>query len=273
MPYFNAADGTELYFSAWGNGRPLVFIHGANVGAEVWEFQIPYFVEAGWQCISYDQRGFDRSDCPSKGYDADTLASDLDRLVEHLGLTRFAVAAFSVGGAVLARYLSRFGSAKVERAILVAPTTPFLLRTDDNPEGLERDTVYEPVRLEMKKDRRKFFDDCLNNFFNPNSSECPVSDGIRTRILNLALRSPLMPMLEIFRTSSTTDFREDMKAFTMPTLIVHGDADVFVPVHNSGARTHKMISSSELRIYRGASHGLLYTHQHRLNGDIAQFLK
>jgi non-heme chloroperoxidase len=272
MPYCKAADGTQLFYSVWGEGHPLLFIHGGNVGSEMWTFQIPVLVERGYQCITYDQRGFARSDVPRGGYDFDTLASDLDRLIERLGLSRFSVATFSFGGAVLARYLTRHGSSMVEKAILVSPITPFLLKTPDNPEGLDREVAYEPFRRGLVENRPQIFRDSMDAFFNPATSERPITEGLKAWLVDLALRSPLMPMLEFFRASSETDFRADMRSFTMPTLIIHGDLDVFAPLAVTGARTHRMIEHSRLLTYAGASHGLLFTHQERLNREIAGFL-
>jgi non-heme chloroperoxidase len=271
MPYFNAAYQTRLFYSVWGTGHPILFIHGGNVGSDIWNLQLPYLTDNGYQCIVYDQRGFARSDCPRTGYDFDTLASDLNQLVEHLGLDQFSVVAFSFGACVLARYLSIYGAEKVDQATLIAPLTPFFLKTPDNPEGLDRETAYDPFRLGMVRDRPQLIQDSLDAFFSPSTAENPVSEGLKQWAGNLALQSPLMAMLEVYRTSSETDFREDMKAFTMPTLIIHGDADVFVPAPATGLRTHRLISGSTFISYPGASHGILFTHHDRLNQDIVEF--
>jgi non-heme chloroperoxidase len=273
MPYFNAADRTQLFYAIWGAGHPVLFVHGANVGSDIWNCQIPYLAEDGHQCIVYDQRGFSRSDCPDDGYDFDTLASDLNQLIEHLDLHKLSVVTFSFGACVLARYLSRFGADKVADATMIAPTTPFFLKTSANPEGLDREIVYEPFRLGMQRDRPQFFRDSIDVFLSPSTAENPVSEATQEWLIDLALQSPLMPMLEISRTSSETDFREDMKAFTMPTLILHGDADMFAPASSTGLRTHKLISSSQFVSYSGASHGILLTHCDRLNQDVAEFIR
>ena len=272
MPYFHAVDGTRLFYSVWGSGRPLVFVHGGNVGADCWEFQVPALVEKGFQCIVYDQRGFAKSDCPQAGYEVDTLASDLDRLLNHVRVSRCSVVAYSFGACVLARYLSRYATGNVDKAILMAPTTPFFLKADGNPDGADRDTAYEPFHLGMQSDRAQLFRLSLDAFFSPTTSEHPVSDGIKEWVMRIALASPLMPMLELFRAMSEVDCRDDMRAFTMPTLIIHGDRDVFAPPGCTGWRTHALISGSKLVMYRGASHGLFYTHHVRLNADIVAFM-
>jgi pimeloyl-ACP methyl ester carboxylesterase len=182
------------------------------------------------------------------------------------------VVTYSFGACVLARYLSRHGTDKVDKAILVAAITPFLLKADNNPEGMDRGIAYDPFRSGMRNDRAQLFRASLDAFFSPTTSEHPVSDGIKEWMMRIALGSPLMPMLELFRTMSETDCRDDMKAFKMPTLIIHGDRDVFAPPGGTAARTHALIGGSELVMYRGASHGLFFTHQDRLNADIAAFM-
>lgn len=272
MPFFETEDHTRLFYSAWGSGKPILLIHGGNVGSDIWTFQLAALIESGHQCIIYDQRAFGRSDCPAGGYDFDTLANDLNRLIQHLNLQQFSVMTFSFGAGVLCRYLSRYGSERVESAVLIAPITPFFLRTADNPEGLERETAYEPFRAGMLQDRPKLFGDSMDALFPPGTAEQPVSGEVKAWIIGSALQSPLMPMLELYRTSSETDFRDDMKSFTMPTLILHGDADAFVPAPCTGLRTHKLIAGSRFLSYPGASHGLLFTHRERVNQDVAGFL-
>jgi non-heme chloroperoxidase len=272
VPYFHAVDGTRLFYSVWGSGRPLVFVHGGNVGADFWEFQVSALAETGFQCIVYDQRGFGKSDCPQTGYEVDTLASDLDRLIHHVRVSRCSVVTYSFGACVLARYLSRYGADSVDKAILVAAITPFFLKADNNPDGMDRDTAYEPFHSGMKSDRAQLFRMSLDAFFSPSTSEHPVSDGIKEWMMRIALGSPLMPMLELFRTMSQADCRDDMKAFTIPTLIIHGDRGVFAPPASTGERTHALIGGSQLLMYRGASHGLFFTHHGRLNADIVAFM-
>jgi non-heme chloroperoxidase len=272
MPFFETEDNTRLFYSVWGSGRPILLIHGGNVGSDIWTFQLSPLIESGYRCIVYDQRAFGRSDCPAGGYDFDTLASDLNQLIHHLNLPKLSIMTFSFGAGVLSRYLSLYGSGLVESAVLIAPITPFFLRTADNPEGLERATAYEPFRAGMLEDRPKLFRDSLDALFPAETAEQPVSDEMKAWIIGSALQAPLMPMLELYRTSSETDFRGDMKCFTMPTLIVHGDADVFVPAPSTGLRTHAMIAGSTFLSYAGASHGILFTHRERINRDVAGFL-
>jgi non-heme chloroperoxidase len=273
MPYFKVADQIELFYTQWGVGHPVLFIHGGNVGSEIWNSQIPGMLEKGYQCILYDQRGFSRSDTPGTGYDFDTLAADLHQFIEHLNLHRFSVVTFSFGACVLSRYLSSFGSEKVDQVTMIAPATPFFLKTPDNPEGLDREIAYEPFRAGMIRDRPQIFRDSIDAFFSPSTAENPVSEGLKDWLIDIALQNSLMAMLELYRITSETDFREDMKAFTMPTQIIHGDADVFLPAPVTGMRTHQLIPGSKFTTCPGASHGILFTHRDRINHDIAAFIE
>jgi non-heme chloroperoxidase len=273
MSYFKAADGTELFYAVWGTGHPILFVHGGNVGSEIWEAQIQPLLERGFQCIVYDQRGFGRSDTPGTGYEFDTLACDLDCLIRHLNLRRLPVAAMSFGGGVLARYLSRYGSAKVDRAVLVSTVLPYFLKADDNPDGVDRAIMYEPFRAATIADRPKILRESLPAFFNHAGAENEVSEAMEQWLLDLALDQRVAPALELYRTSSETDFRDDLRAFTMPTLLVHGDADVFAPPAATVIPTQRQIAGSRLEMYAGASHGLVFTHRERFNRAIASFLK
>jgi non-heme chloroperoxidase len=273
MSYFKTADGTELFYSVWGKGQPLVLIHGGNIGADVWEFQVPYLVGHGYSCIVYDQRGFARSDCSAGGYDFDTFADDLAALINHLNLPRFSVAAFSHGGCVLGRYLSRHGDSKIDKVVLIATILPAILKSKDNPEGLDRSLIFDPFYAGMQKDRASIFRASLDEFFAPATADTQVSESTKDWIMGVALRSSLMPMLEVYKSSSETDFRKDLKLFGMQTLIIHGQADVFAPPAATAQRVHNAIPGSRLELYPDASHGLFFTHQDRLNQDIAEFVR
>jgi non-heme chloroperoxidase len=272
MSYFKTADGTELFYSIWGKGDPILLIHGGNIGADVWEFQVPYLIDHGYSCIVYDQRGFARSDCPGGGYDFDTFADDLAALIDHLKLKWFSVVAFSHGGCLLGRYLSKYGGSKIDKVVLVSTILPAILKSETNPDGADRSTTFDSFYERMKKERPTVFRDSLDAFFAAETAETPVSDSIRDWVMSVALRNSLMPMLAVYKSSNETDFRKDLTPFVMPTLIVHGAADVFAPIEVTAQRTHQGIKGSTLAIYPGASHALFFTHQDRLNRDIAEFV-
>jgi non-heme chloroperoxidase len=271
MSYFKTADGTDLFYSVWGKGHPLLLIHGGNIGADIWEFQVPYLVDHGYSCIVYDQRGFARSDCSAGGYDFDTFADDLAALIDHLDLKRFSVVAFSHGGCLLGRYLSRHGGDKVDKVVILSTILPALLKSKDNPEGIDRSVIFDPFYESVRKDRSTIFRASLDGFFAPATADTPVSDSTKDWIMGVALRSSLMPMLEVYKSSNEADFRKDLKLFDMPTFIIHGEADVFAPAAATAQRVHQAISGSRLELYPGASHGLFFTHQDRLNRDIVEF--
>jgi len=221
MSYFKTADGTELFYSVWGKGDPLVLIHGGNIGADVWEFQVPYLVDHGYSCIVYDQRGFARSDCSAGGYDFDTFADDLAALINHLNLQRFSVVAFSHWGCVLGRYLSRHGDSKIDKLVLIATILPAILKSKANLEGIDRSLIFDPFYAGMQKDRASIFRASLDEFFASATADTQVFEGTKDWIMGVALRSSLMPMLEVYKSSNETDFRKDLKLFGMPTLIIH----------------------------------------------------
>jgi pimeloyl-ACP methyl ester carboxylesterase len=273
MPYVHAPDGTRLFFSIWGSGEPVLFVHGGNVGSAVWEFQIPALVAQGFECITYDQRGFDRSDVSSSDYSLDTLTDDLDVLIRHLRRPSLSVVTLSFGSCVLARYLSRHGSDRIRKSALVSAVTPFFAKSADNPDGIDPELAYEPFCRGMVENRAQTFLDSLDLFFNPAAAEHPVTQGIRMWIMHLAMRNPLMAMIELYRVTFFADLRLDMRAFTMPTLLVHGEQDVFAPPAATAVRTHEMIPHSKLISYPGASHGLMFTHHDRLNRDLGDFLR
>jgi len=173
---------------------------------------------------------------------------------------------------VLGRYLSRHGDSKIVKVILIATILPAILKSKDNPEGIDRSLIFDPFYASMRKDRATIFSASLDEFFAPATAETQVSESTKDWLIGVALRSSLMPMLEVYKSSNETDFRKDLKLFGMPTLIIHGQADVFAPAVATAQRVHSAIPGSRLEFYPGASHGLFFTHQDRLNQDIAEFL-
>ncbi len=272
MPFIQASDETQLFYTSWGDGPPVLFVHGNNICSDMWNYQIAHLLAKGFRCIFYDQRGFGRSDAPSTGYDPDTLAEDLHSLIEALGLSKVSLVAYSVGAGIVARFLSRFGSSCIDRTVLLSPVTPCFLKAKDNPEGLEAQVTYDPFRSGLISDRPQLLRDSLEAFFNPKAAEDEISEEFRNWIVTSSLQNALLPVLEFTRISYESDFRPDMKSFTIPVLIVHGAADVFAPPPLTAVRTHRMIRDSHLVIYEGASHGLIFSHRARLNRDLIEFL-
>jgi len=269
----NIAHGKDvkLYYQDIGEGQPVVFIHGWPMSHEMWEYQVYDLALAGMRCVSYDRRGFGKSSKPLGGYDYDTMADDLASIIDELQLENVVLVGFSMGGGEVARYLSKYGAGKIAKAILVGAVTPYLLKTDDNPNGCVTVDDLAGWIAGIKNDRIEFLAEFGKLFFGINLLNHVVSTPLLEyyRMLG-SFASPLATM-DCIKAFGQTDFRADMQAFTIPTLIIHGDSDKIVPVEASGAVAHKMIADSQFVEYYHAPHGLFYTHRQRLNQDILNF--
>jgi non-heme chloroperoxidase len=264
-------DGTKLFYKDWGTGKPVLFIHGWALGCDMWEYQMPYLVDQGLRCLAYDKRGCGRSSQPWSGYDFDTFADDLAIFIEQLDLQEVTLVGHSMACGDISRYLSRCGADRVIRAVLVAPTTPFILKTADNPEGLDRG-IFDNIIAELGRDRPHFLAAGAPAFFGTTGPNSPVSQEMIQWAIGLFLPASPKAMTAMIRAMSETDLREDMHAFTMPTLIIHGDADQSAPIELTGRRTARAISGSKLKVYEGAAHGLFVTEKDRLNADLLAFI-
>src|SRR5215813_12104928 len=208
-----------------------------------------------------------RSDHASHGYEFDTLADDLAMLIERLDLNDLTLVGWSLGGGVMARYLARHGGSRVARSILISTNTPFLLKGENNPQGMDRSLIYDPFIAGLLEDRPQILAKAAPLFFG-----APVSPEIIGWAIGLSHTASAVGMLQLFKAVHETDFRADMAAFTMPTLLVHGSTDPFQPVEATGERSQAAIPGSRLEIYKGASHGLFFTHRERLNADLLEFI-
>lgn len=266
-------EGEELNiaYSDYGHGRPVVLIHGWPLSREMWEYQINDLVEAGYRVIKYDRRGFGKSSKPWNGYDYDTLADDLKLVMDELDLKDATLVGFSMGGGEVVRYLSKNGSARVKQVVLIGAVTPFLLKTNDNPEGVDG-SVFEGMMEEMKNDRIGFIDDFGKKFFGVNLVSHPVSTPLLEYYRMLASMATARSTQQCAVAFSQTDFREDLKKIDVPVLIIHGEKDKTVPIEASGDRTAAMIPGSTYIVYEDAPHGLFYTHKEKLNKDLIAFL-
>ena len=264
--FLETTDGTRLFFRDWGSGAPLVFLHAWALDADMWNYQTAYFAERGWRCLSYDRRGHGRSEQPYDGYDADTLADDLAAVIEGHDLDNVTLIAHSMGGCEAVRYLSRHGSGRVARLILLAPTLPYVLKTETNPDGLDS-TMIEAVREMWRDDFPKWVADNERPFVTAETSDAMV-EWLRQMMLSC----PLHIALECNRMLVETDFRDDCAGVDRPTLLIHGDRDVSAPLPLTGMRAADLIPRANLHVYEGAPHGLFVTHKERLNADIATFL-
>ena len=271
MPILVTEDETELYYRDWGTGTPVVLIHGWPLNGDMWEKQASFLVESGYRVITYDRRGFGRSDQPWDGYNYDTFASDLNDLMEELELSNAALVGFSMGGGEVVRYLSTYGSARVSKAVLISAVTPFLLKTADNPTGVDAE-VFDKIGQQIREDRPAFLNDFGPKFYGRSVLNHTVSEPVLEWTQAMALTSTLRPTLAAAVAWSTTDFRAEMAQITTPVLIIHGTGDATVPIDASGRESLKRLPNATLIEYEDAPHGLFLTATERLNNDLLQFL-
>ena len=274
MPYLERKDDkpVDIYFEDYGEGQPVVLIHGWPLSHRMWEYQVPALIDAGYRVITYDRRGFGESGEPWTGYDYDTMAGDLQALLEQKDLNDAVLVGFSMGGGEVARYFGRYGSDRITKAMLVSAVTPYMLKTDDNPDGVDR-SVFDEMKAGVKTDRIKFLDGFGKQFVNADKNPDALSgDLLHYNKMIAAFASP-KATLDCIEAFAATDFREDLKKADVPVLLVHGDADQIVPLEVSAERADKLIPDSRLEVISGAPHGLNYTHTDELNKLMLDFLK
>lgn len=264
-------DGTSIFYEDTGTGKPLVLIHGWPLSSAMWEYQLNVLPERGIRCIAYDRRGFGRSDHPAHGYDYDTLASDLNDVLEHLDLQEVTLAGFSMGGGEVVRYMRSFAGKRVSRIALISAVTPFMVKTADNPDGVDK-SVFDDMLAGLLKDRPAFLTDFTKSFFGVGWVTSPVSDPMLAASCEVAMQASSRATLACVKAFAGTDFRADLAAINVPTLVIHGDADKTVPIEASGRRTAEMIKTAQLAVYSGAAHGLFYTERDRLNDDLTELV-
>ncbi|GAA4797553.1 alpha/beta hydrolase [Olivibacter ginsenosidimutans] len=260
-----------LCYEDIGEGQPIVFIHGWPSNHLMWEPQLNFFVDQGYRCIAYDRRGFGMSSRPSHGYDYDNLTDDLHELIVQLNLYDVILIGFSMGGGEVARYFTRYNGDRISRVVLLGSVTPYLLKTEDNPDGLDK-KVFSSMIEAIQADRPAFLEGFFNDFFGVNLVNKPVSKAMLEYQRSLALMASSLASQQCVRSFSETDFSADMGRINVPTLIIHGDADKIVPEDISANLTSAMINDNQFILYAGAPHGFFLTHKERLNNDIQQFL-
>jgi non-heme chloroperoxidase len=272
MSFITTADSTKIFYQDVGEGEPVVLIHGWPVNADMWENQTMALLERGFRVISYDRRGFGRSDKPAEGYDYDTFASDLNQLLIQLNLRGVTLVGFSMGGGEIVRYVSRFGSERVVKAAFISSVVPYLLQTDTNPDGVPI-KAFDGMIAGLRDDRPKFLSDFGKTFFGVGLLSSPVSAETLQWISTLALQASLKATIDCVRAFSETDFRAELRSWTIPTLIVHGTGDKTVPIKPTAEAAAKLIPSATMVRYDGAPHGLFITHKDDLNRDLVAFME
>jgi pimeloyl-ACP methyl ester carboxylesterase len=254
-----------------GSGRPVVLIHGWPLSGESWSEQVPVLAGAGYRVITYDRRGFGRSDKPKTGYTYDTLAEDLHTLLGALDVQDATLVGFSMGGGEVARYLSAYGPERVRNVVFAAAVTPYMEQTSDNPDGPLTKAQAAEMAAGLTKDQDAFYDQFTTQFFSVDGV-LKVTEEQRQEALALTRQADKNAALQCMTAFGTTDFRDDLAKVTVPTLVLHGDGDGTVPFEGSGARTHQAIPGSELVVLRGAPHGCNVSHAGEFNDALLQFL-
>lgn len=261
----------HLYYEDHGSGQPVVLIHGYPLSSASWEKQIPVLLDAGYRVIAYDRRGFGKSSQPTTGYNYDTFAEDLHKLVTHLKLKHFALVGFSMGGGEVARYIGKYGSKDVSKAVIMGGVPPYLLKADDNPEGVDG-SVFEGIKKAVAADRYAFFTEFFKNFYNTDVNLGKrVSEQAVQASWNVAAIASATASLACVPTWHE-DFRQDVAKIDVPTLVIHGDADRIVPFAAAGQRTAKLIPGAELVVIKDGPHNVAWTHADEVNSALRQFL-
>lgn len=275
MPFIKSVQNNnkpvKIYYEDYGKGKPVVFIHGWPLSGSMWEYQVTQLPQQGLRCITYDRRGFGKSDRPFDGYDYDTLAGDLKSLLEELDITDVTLVGFSMGAGEIAKYFSLYGGKRVSKVVIVSGVTPYMLKTDSNPEGVPQEE-FDKMAKAMIEDRPAFMENFNKDFFSVSLTNHPVSDAFLANSLTKVMDASPIATLECAKSFSSTDFRKDVVKINVPTLIIHGNNDKTVPVKPTGEESARLIKGARFIIYEGAPHGLWYTEKDKLNQDLIDFI-
>ena len=262
----------ELHYEDFGSGRPVILIHGWPLSGRSWEHQVPALIDAGYRVITYDRRGYGSSSQPWNGYDYDTLAGDLNALLTELNVNNATLVGFSMGGGEVVRYLSTYGTERVSKAVLASAVPPYLFKSDDNPDGGLDDATIAEFEDGVKGDRLAFLEGFTHDFFAAGDKSDLISEPARLYNRDIAALASPKATLDCIGAFARTDFREDLKAVTVPTLVIHGDSDGIVPFEFSGKRSHEAIPDSTLVLIEGGPHGVNATHPDQFNKALLDFL-
>lgn len=261
----------QLSYEDYGQGKPVVLIHGWPLSKEMWEYQLDALTDAGLRVITYDRRGFGKSDKPWSGYDYDTLTDDLRAVILDLNLQDVTLVGFSMGGGEVARYFSRYHGERINKVVLISSIVPYMLKTDDNPDGVPQE-MFDQFLDQMNNDRLDFLDTFGKQFFGVNFISHPVSTPLLEYYRMLAAVSSPKATKECMKAFAYTDFRTEAPTINVPALIIHGDSDKTVPIDTSSNKAAELIPDNQYIVYPGAPHGLFYTEKERLNNDLVNFI-
>ena len=270
--YITTKDGTEIYYKDWGDGPVVTFSHGWPLNADAWDGQMLFLLQKGFRVIAHDRRGHGRSNQTSTGNDMNGYADDLAALVEALDLNDATMIGHSTGGGEVARYIGRYGTSRVAKAVLISAVPPIMVKTAANPEGLPIE-VFDGLRAGVAKNRSQFYKDFAINFYGANRPGAEVSQSLLDQFWLWSMQAGLKNAYECIKAFSETDFTEDLKKFDIPTLLMHGDDDQIVPVQDSAVKSARLIKGAKEIYYPGASHGITSTLQDQVNADLLAFLQ
>jgi non-heme chloroperoxidase len=272
MSTFKTRDDIEIFYKDWSAGQAVVFSHGWPLCADAWDVQMMFLGERGHRVVAHDRRGHGRSEQSFCGNDMDTYADDLAELLDRLDLRDVVLVGHSTGGGEVVRYITRHGTGRVARLVLVSAVPPLMLKTDRNPGGLPM-KVFDEIRAGTLQNRSQFFRDLAVPFYGYNRKGAPISQGVIDEFWRQGMLAGIKPAFDCIKAFSETDFTEELQKLDLPTLIVHGDDDQIVPFGAAGSLSAKLVRGSTLKIYRGGPHGLPTTHQDALNGDLLRFIE
>ena len=272
MPTITTKDGTQIYYKDWGTGQPIVFSHGWPLSADDWDIQMLYFLQKGYRVIAHDRRGHGRSTQTWTGNDMDTYADDLAALTEALDLKNAVHIGHSTGGGEVARYIGRHGTKRVAKAVLMSAVPPIMVKTAANPGGLPIE-VFDGIRAGVASNRSQFYMDLTIPFYGYNRPNAKVSEAIRTEWWRQGMAGGVKAHYDCVKVFSETDFTEDLKKISVPTLVMHGDDDQIVPYKDAAVLSAQLVKGSTLKIYPGYPHGMFKTHADVINADLLSFIK
>jgi len=273
MSYITTKDGTDIYYKDWGTGQPIVFHHGWPLSSDDWDAQMMFFLLHGYRVVAHDRRGHGRSTQTSKGNDMDTYVADAAAVVEHLGLKNAIHIGHSTGGGEVARYVAKHGKAHgVAKAVLVSAVPPLMLKTAGNPGGLDI-SVFDGFRKGLAENRAQFYREVPIPFYGFNRTGAKTLDGVVDNWWRQGMMGGAVNHYEGIKAFSETDFTEDLKQISVPTLIMHGDDDQIVPIADASLLSAKLVPGAELKVYKGYPHGMLTVHADVLNADLLAFVK